>query len=146
MSTVFMPIALASAGGAALVNVWLGVRTSAARRTAQVSIGDGGDMALTARMRAHANFTEYTPFALILIALIEYNVGSPLWLSVVATAYLLARIAHALGMDGWLIGRKLGTLVTLAVLLGLGIYAALLPFLGDSRPAPTTIELAPARG
>jgi uncharacterized membrane protein YecN with MAPEG domain len=35
-------------------------------------VGDLGIPVLRARMRAHANFVEYTPFVLILMALLEY--------------------------------------------------------------------------
>ncbi len=145
MSTVLLPITLASAGTAAIINVWLALRIGSARAAAGVSIGDGGNPRLTARMRAHANFAEYTPFFLILLGVIEYNVGSPLWLSLVSAAFLLARVAHPLGMDGLAHARKAGALVTLATLLGLGVYAAAFPFLAASPPVPR-IEIAPSKG
>ncbi len=146
MSVTMLPITLASAGAAAILNVWIATRVGGARSKAKVSIGDGGDAALTARMRAHANFVEYTPFVLILIGLIEFNIGSPTWLAVVSAVYLLGRIAHPLGMDGLPRARMIGTLTTLLILAGLGIYALVLPYFGESRPAPATIELAPAKG
>ena len=94
-----LPITLTIAGAAALLNIWLGRRVGQMRLTHKISIGDGGNEALIARMRAQANFIEYTPFVLILIGLIELAEGSELWLWIVGVVYILARIAHGFGMD-----------------------------------------------
>src|SRR3546814_12320133 len=59
----------------------------------------GGDPLLRARMRAHANYAEYTPFFLILLGLIELARGTHLWLWGVAILYVIGRILHAFGMD-----------------------------------------------
>jgi uncharacterized protein len=126
---MILPIALTIAGAAALINVWLGWRVGQRRISEKVSIGDGGNQPLTARMRAHANFAEYTPFVLILIGLIEAAAGTTLWLWAVGAIYLLARIAHAFGMDASTPGklRMIGILVTVLTLVGLGLYAVALP-------------------
>jgi uncharacterized membrane protein YecN with MAPEG domain len=55
--------------------------------------------AVRTRMRSHANFAENTPIFLILLALVEMARGSATWLWVAAILYILARIAHAFGMD-----------------------------------------------
>src|SRR4051812_30958863 len=96
---MILPITLTITGAAALINIWLGRRVGQMRLTHKISIGDGGNEALTARMRAQSNFVEYTPLVLILIGLIELAVGSKLWLWVVGVVYILGRIAHAFGMD-----------------------------------------------
>lgn len=127
-----LPITLTVAGAAALLNIWLGWRVGQRRMSEKVSIGDGGNEALICRMRAHANFTEYTPFVLILIGLIELAEGATLWLWAVGALYILARIAHALGMDRPApnIFRSAGILITMLTLLGLGIYAVALAHMG----------------
>lgn len=148
MPAISLPITLVSAGAAALINAWLAVRVGRARGAAQVSIGDGGDMALIARMRAHSNFVEYTPFVLLLIGLVELNIGSLMWLWVIAAVFLLGRVAHGLGMDGLPRGRQIGTITTLVIMIGLGIYAAILPLL-PAGPAPRVLaptDIAPAKG
>ncbi|OYY64776.1 MAPEG family protein [Sphingomonas sp. 28-62-11] len=140
---VTLPITLVAAGGAALVNFWLAMRVGNVRRAAKVSIGDGGDMTLIARMRAQANFIEYTPIVLVLIGAIELSQGSSAWLWVVAVLYLLGRVGHGLGMDGWLPGRMGGTLISLFTMLGLGIYALTIPFLTFADPVkvvPVTVQ------
>lgn len=122
-----LTVTLASAAAAAILNIWLMLRVGAIRQKAEISIGDGGSEPLQRRMRAQANFIESTPFVLVLIAAIEIaGKGAP-WLAYVAGAYFIGRILHAYGMDGasmqW--GRMVGTIVTMLVLLGLGIFAAL---------------------
>lgn len=120
-----LPITLCAAAAAAAINIWLSIRVGAIRSARKISIGDGGDLALVARMRAHANFIENTPIVLILIALIEMaRTGSP-YLMGVAAIYLLGRVAHGLGMDGGTLGsgRLVGTMITLLTQLGLGIWA-----------------------
>lgn len=123
-------------------------RVGQVRRASAVSIGDGGHLALTTRMRAQANFVEYAPFILILIGLVEFTQGPSLWLWIVSAAFLIARVAHPLGMDGLPHGRMAGTIVTLVLLIGLGLYAIYLPF---REPPRAQIEvpiesLPPLRG
>ena len=142
MDGIMLPVTLMAAGGSAIIAFWLGLRTGAARRAAKVSIGDGGDMKLIARMRAQANFTEYVPFILLLIALIELANGTSLWLWIAGALLLVARVAHAFGMDGIRWARSFGITVTLLLLLGLGLYAVAMPLIA-SHHTPRTIELTP---
>lgn len=71
-----LPISLAFAGVFALFNLWLAYRCVRIRLSGPGGVGDLGIPVLQARMRAHANFVEYTPFVLILMALLEYSGGS----------------------------------------------------------------------
>lgn len=146
MNPIMLPVTLTTAGGTALIALWLAMRTGGARRAAKVSIGDGGDPALICRMRAQANFTEYAPFILILIALIEFSSGTSTWLWVASVAFLVARIAHPLGMDGMKFGRSIGTALTFLLLLGLGLYAISLPLIAKQDAKPTVIEAVPVTG
>jgi uncharacterized protein len=50
------------------VCLWLSMRVIGQRRRARIAIGTGGDPALERAMRAQANFAEYVPFALVLMA------------------------------------------------------------------------------
>jgi uncharacterized membrane protein YecN with MAPEG domain len=95
-------------------------------------------------MRAHANFVEYAPFILILIALIEFTSGSSWWLWGASAAFVVARILHALGMDGFKIGRMVGTILTFVLLLGLGGYAIVVPLLGHPTAGVVAPSVAPA--
>jgi uncharacterized membrane protein YecN with MAPEG domain len=137
------------AGVAALINIWLSIRCGQARVAEKVLMGDGGNEKVIARMRAHANFIEYTPLFLILLVLVEMALGGgdgtsqgPIWLWIVAGLMLLGRILHALGMDGTIKkGRPIGMALTMLPMLGLGIYALVLPHLPYAPPAQTeTVE------
>ena len=138
---MILPITLTIAGAAALLNIWLAWRVGQKRGAHKVLLGDGGHEPLIARMRAQANFVEYTPFFLLLLGLIELAVGSPLWLWVVAGAYILSRIVHAFGMDRSgadpLRLRMIGIGITLLILFGLAVYAIVLPYLHRTPAAVT---------
>jgi uncharacterized membrane protein YecN with MAPEG domain len=139
---MILPIALTTAAAAALINFWLGYRIGRVRGKEKIMVGDGGHPLLVARMRAHLNFAEYAPVVLILIALIEFGAGTSLWLWIVAAVFLLGRVLHGFGMDGWLPGRAIGIATTMLIMLGLAGYAA---WIGLShKPAPTTVfQVAP---
>ena len=139
---MILPIALTTAGAAPLVNLWLGVRIGRIRIAEKVSVGDGGNPRLVARMRAQLNFAEYVPVVLILIALVEAASGSQLWLWVVASVFILARVLHGIGMDGWMLGRTIGIAITYLTMIGLGLYAVAIPYLTPA-PAPLvgTVQL-----
>ena len=142
---MILPITLTAAGAAALINIWLAVRVGQKRVADKISIGDGGHPPLIARMRAHANFTEYTPYFLILVGLIEMASGTSTWLWIVVGLYLLARVAHGIGMDVIQGDRKLrgiGILVTMLTLVGLAIVALTIPYL--SWPDAVSTEVIQA--
>jgi uncharacterized protein len=144
---MILPITLTIAAAATLLNLWIAQRVGKARLAQRVFIGDGGSAPLVARMRAHANYVEYTPFFLILLGLIELARGSEKWLWAVAVAYIIGRIAHAFGMDRPLPDRlrlrMIGTVVTMVVLLGLSLYAIWIAT--TERPRAPSITYAAAR-
>jgi len=124
-----LPITLTAAGAAGLINIWLAVGVGRVRTTNKILMGDGGNEGLIAAMRAHANFVEYTPFVLILLALIEFAWGSATWLWIVSAVYLIGRVLHGLGMTGAVKqGRIIGTLTTMLTLLGLSVVALVIPY------------------
>lgn len=128
---MILPITLAISGAAAVLNFWLAWRVGQKRMSENVMMGDGGNPAVIARMRAHANFIEYTPIVLILIGLIELATGTHIWLWVVGAIFLLGRIAHAIGMDIPTRNpfRGAGVISTALIMVGLGLYAVALPFI-----------------
>jgi len=142
--TIVLPIALTAAAAAAIINFWLALRCGRVRTSNKILMGDGGDEAMVAAMRAHSNFVEYTPFVLVLIALIELALGSPTWLWAVMGVFMIGRVAHGLGMTGTLKpGRLIGTLITMLTLLGLAGVAIAIPYL---TPAKATVIEVPANG
>jgi hypothetical protein len=127
LNMIVLPVTLAAAAAAAVLNIWLGLRIGSLRTALKVSVGDGGNEALQRRMRAQLNYVENTGFVLVLIAAIELAGRGGGWLSLVAAAYFIGRIAHGFGMDGGKAqaGRMVGTILTLLIQLGLAVVAAL---------------------
>lgn len=79
--------------------VWLSVRVIGARRGDAVAIGVGGNPELERRARVHANFAEYAPFALLLLAMAELR-GSPAWaVHALCILLVIGRAAHAWGVS-----------------------------------------------
>jgi uncharacterized membrane protein YecN with MAPEG domain len=95
-----IPVALATAAAAVFVNLWLGWRIAQLREQFKVSVGDGGQDLLLRRMRAQANFIEHAPIFLILLGGLELSGANRLALLAIAAVFILARIAHGVGMDG----------------------------------------------
>ena len=120
-----LPLTLTMAAAAGLINLWLAIRIGQVRTSQKVSVGDGGNEFVIRRMRAQANFVEYTPFVLVLIGALDCSSYAATWLWVVGIVYMIGRLAHGLGMDGGAfgIGRMIGTLTSMLTLLGLSGYA-----------------------
>ncbi len=140
---MILPITLTIAGAAALLHIWLSLRVSLLRRPLQIAIGDGGNERLARRMRAHANFSENMPIFLVLLGLLEIATGGSLWLWGAAILFILARIAHAFGMDrpGANALRVGGIVLSWAVLLALGVHAILTAY--QSPPLRGGIQISP---
>lgn len=137
---IILPISLTIAAGAALLNLWLSIRVGRVRTKEKVFIGDGGSEMVTRRMRAHSNFVENTAFVLILLALVELGLGSSMWLWAVGALYLVARILHAIGMDGMMWGRMVGTIITMLTQLGLALGALWIVYMTPTSITTTEIE------
>ncbi len=81
-----------------VVFIYLSVRVIGRRREARIGLGDGGDRDMLRRIRAHGNFAEYVPLALVLMALAELQ-QAPAWaLHLIGVTLLAGRIMHALGV------------------------------------------------
>jgi len=79
---------LAYAAVVGLIFIGLSILTIAERRKASVYLGAGDNDRLLRRIRAHANFAEYVPLALILIAGVAHEINNPLNnISMIAETY-----------------------------------------------------------
>jgi uncharacterized membrane protein YecN with MAPEG domain len=90
------------------------------RVRAKVEIADGGVAALAQAIRAHANFAEQAPLALILIGLAEVLGTRPWIVQVFGVVLVLARLASAIGLNRTLKNsppRQLGASGTILVLI-----------------------------
>jgi uncharacterized membrane protein YecN with MAPEG domain len=121
-----MPLhtSLSFAGAFSLLNLWLASRCVRTRLNGPGGVGDLGIPELQARMRAHSNFVEYTPFVIVLMVLLEYAGGSGPWLQGIGVVYLLGRVLHAFGIERPKFTMQfIGALATWIVLLALAIWA-----------------------
>lgn len=83
----------------ALFFVFLSFRVIGWRRLKSVELGHGDDSQLLRRMRVHANFAEYVPFTLLLMAMAE-SMTAPRPLIHLAGLILVAgRFMHAYGLS-----------------------------------------------
>ena len=87
------------AGLATLFFLFLSARVIGGRRSAGVTLGDGGDRGLLRRQRAHGNFAEYVPLALLLMALAELQGASPWSLNLIGLALLSGRLVHCFAVS-----------------------------------------------
>jgi hypothetical protein len=109
---------------AGLLLLVLSFRVVRSRRKLSVGLGDGGQESLLRAQRAQANFTEYVPIALILLAVAESQVLTGWLLHTAGAILVLARLLHAWGLSqssGRSFGRYWGTLLTWVVILALSI-------------------------
>ena len=115
-----MPITAFYASLLVPLYILLAARIILMRFSARVSVGDGGDKELLRRMRVHANFAEYVPFALLLMGLAESLALDARLLHGVGIVLALGRYAHAYGMSrrkDILPLRTGGMIATLSVLI-----------------------------
>jgi uncharacterized membrane protein YecN with MAPEG domain len=119
-ATMNLPITTLYAGLLGLLLLALSMAVSRHRMRARVSLGTGNDPQLERAVRAHGNFVEYVPFALILLALAEAQ-AAPGWLvHALGAALLLGRLLHVWGMsrpDGLGQGRRFGIALTWLMIL-----------------------------
>lgn len=94
-----MPAVAPYAALLALLFVLLSLRTIRLRRRHRTALGDGGHGVLQKAMRAHANFAEYVPLALLLIYFVERGGRAPFMVHVLGIALIAGRLLHAWGIS-----------------------------------------------
>lgn len=115
----------------ALLMLALAARVAFHRHSQKVGLGDGGDKQLMRKIRVHANFVEYVPLALLLLALLELSGLSAIWLWSLGGILLFARVLHVIGLSqrsGYSFGRFWGTLLTWGVLMAMAAAGLWLSF------------------
>lgn len=118
------PIAAAAvyAGVNILILLFLSFRVVGRRRSAQVSLGTGGDADLEVRVRAHGNASEYIP-ATMLGLFIAASLGAPLWaVHAIGGVFTAGRVLHGIGLSGGIMApRALGMMFTWLGMLASGV-------------------------
>jgi len=85
------------AGLLGLLAFGLAVQCGRARGRTGVNVGDGGNDDVVIAMRSHANFVEFAPPVLILIALLELNGVPGGAIHAHGAAFVVGRLCHAFG-------------------------------------------------
>jgi len=122
---------------AALNLILLGVlmlRVGGKRLKHKVNLGDGDNPELFQRIRAHGNFTETAPLAILGLFVISQFSGVPAWLlHLFGGGFTFGRIAHAHGMaqkNAGGHGRGIGALLSLLSFMGMAAYLLYRAFTG----------------
>jgi uncharacterized membrane protein YecN with MAPEG domain len=124
-----MPVTALYAALLAALLIYLSFRVILRRREAHVEVGTGTDAELLRRVRVHANFVEYVPFALLLMALAESLKAPQIWLHAAGIVLVAGRLIHAYGLSQTphiLRYRTLGATLTFAVIAVIALVCFLL--------------------
>ncbi|MES0824681.1 MAPEG family protein [Ruegeria sp. SCP11] len=115
----------------AILYVALSFKVIGQRRTDKISYGDGGNQNMLKVMRTHSNFVEYTPFALLLIIIVELQGAGGLLLNLLGLTLLGGRLLHAYGFGRSpqiVILRQIGMLLTFTAILVAAVAILVLAF------------------
>jgi uncharacterized membrane protein YecN with MAPEG domain len=85
-----------------------------------ISLGDGGDPRMLRVIRGHANFAEYVPLALLMMAILELSRYSFYLLHAFGIALILSRILHGYALSytpKFRFGRVWGAALTFTILV-----------------------------
>jgi len=81
-----------------LILIFLSVKIIQNRRSSKISLGDKGDIFLQNKIRAHGNFTEYTPIFLIMLILVEFAGLNKYFIHLFGIIFIIGRASHAYGI------------------------------------------------
>jgi uncharacterized membrane protein YecN with MAPEG domain len=122
---------------AGLLVLWflvLSIRVIRRRGSGGIALGDGGDPGMLRVIRGHANFAEYVPLALLLMAILELSRFSIYVLHALGLTLLAARLLHGYALSftqQFKFGRIAGASLTFLVLFVaalLCVYQAILTY------------------
>jgi len=106
-------------------------RVGQVRIKEKINLGDGDNPTLFARIRAHGNYVETTPLALIGLFALAMMGAHSIGLHIFGAIFLLGRILHAHGMaqpNSGGQGRVIGMIMTLFTFFGSALYLLYLIF------------------
>lgn len=126
--TLFQIVALYIALNLLLAPILM-YRVGQVRLGKKINLGDGGDDLMLSRIRAHGNFTENAPLALLGLIGLAMLSAHPIALHIFGAAFFIGRVLHAMGMAGSFgQGRLVGTMLTLLTFIGQAAYLLFLIF------------------
>jgi uncharacterized membrane protein YecN with MAPEG domain len=130
-AVLHLTMTLITAGMLGIAYAFLAATVIRSRIKNRVSLGDGGNPELLARIRAHGNFGEYVPFILILMGLVELAGGNRTVLMWSGIALVVLRVLQAIGIWKRVAPQPLriaGTSGTLVLLVYYSIWAIVIGY------------------
>ena len=125
MTTLTATVSALYAGLFGLLAVILTVRVILNRVRTGTNSGDGGDAQLAQAIRAHANFIEHAPLALVLLLVAETLGTSSMLINAAGTVLVVARTANAFGLSrslGPSMPRQAGAGLTILTVALMSLY------------------------
>ena len=115
---------------AGLLALWFFVLSARVMQGRQggIALGDGGDPRMLRVIRGHANFAEYAPLILLMMAMLELGRTSIYVLHALGVTLLVARLLHGYALSftaRFKFGRFVGAGLTMVVLLACAVLCAL---------------------
>lgn len=108
-----LPVTICLTALFALMLTALSLNVSLRRRELRVALGDGDDLVLRRRIRAHGNFIENAPMCILLVLALEAVLATSTTIWLVAAILFIARALHAIGT----LARSNKSLIAPAVLM-----------------------------
>jgi uncharacterized protein len=106
----------------------LTVRVILGRTKFVVAAGDGGQASLAQAIRAHGNFAEHAPLALLLLGFAEASGTPKLYIHVIGVVLVLARLLSAVALSGSLadtLPRRAGAGLTVLTMVAASVLILL---------------------
>ena len=133
------PVSFLYAGLLGLVLIALSVQVVGARRRFRVGLGTGTEEGLQQAVRVQANFTEYVPYAVLLLVLAEITGLPAAAVHGAGVLLIVSRVLHAVGLSGSpgrSFGRFYGTAGTWLLIIGLSVWLVYATTAASRFPAP----------
>jgi uncharacterized protein len=120
MSMPIPTITLAAIATLALLAAALAIQVIVKRVQLKIEWGDGGNPSMAQAVRAHANFVEHVPIALLALGAAEISGAPKTFVVICASALVLARCLSAFGLSrslGPSIPRQAGASISILVVM-----------------------------
>lgn len=127
-----MSITIIYAALLGLIFAALSLNTIKRRRAAKVTLGVSDDKPLLRATRVHGNFQEYTPFALLLIYMLENEGTNVVVIHLLCLALLSGRLIHLWGVSHEKENfrfRVVGMMLTIGTIISASLRLLLVPIL-----------------
>jgi uncharacterized membrane protein YecN with MAPEG domain len=133
------PVSFLYAGLLGLLLIALSVQVVRARRRFRVGLGTGTEDGLHQAVRVQANFTEYVPYAVLLLVLAEITGLPAAAVHGAGVLLVVSRVLHAVGLSGSpgrSFGRLYGSAGTWLLIVGLSVWLVYATTAASRSPAP----------